>query len=64
MPAPVVARLSGLLSEIARSPEVRAKLFAQGWQVAGTSAEGLANRIAADTRMLGGVIRTVGITSE
>lgn len=64
MPAPVVARLSRLLSEIARSPEVRAKLFAQGWQVAGTSAEGLANRIAADTRMLGGVIRTVGITSE
>ncbi|MBA4114240.1 MAG: receptor [Verminephrobacter sp.] len=64
MPAPVVARLSSLLSEIARSPEVRAKLFAQGWQVAGTSAEGLANRIAADTRMLGGVIRTVGITSE
>lgn len=64
MPAPVVARLSGLLSEIARSPEVRAKLFAQGWQVAGTSAEGLANRIAADTRMLGGVIRSVGIRAE
>ena len=64
MPAPVVARLSGLLSEIARSPEVRAKLFAQGWQVAGTSAEGLANRIAADTQLLGGVIRSVGITAE
>ena len=64
MPAPVVARLSGLLSEIARSPEVRAKLFAQGWQVAGTSAEGLANRIAADTQLLGSVIRSVGITAE
>lgn len=64
MPAPVVARLSALLSEIARSPEVRARLFAQGWQVAGTSAEGLANRIAADTRMLGGVIRSLGIKSE
>lgn len=64
MPAPVVARLSGLLSEIARGPEVRAKLFAQGWQVAGTSAEGLAHRIAADTQMLGGVIRSIGITAE
>ena len=64
MPAPVVARLSALLGEIARSPEVRARLFAQGWQVAGTSAEGLANRIAADTRMLGGVIRSLGIKSE
>ncbi|MDY0105482.1 MAG: tripartite tricarboxylate transporter substrate binding protein, partial [Giesbergeria sp.] len=64
MPAPVVARLSGLISEIARSPEVRAKLFAQGWQVAGTSAEGLANRIAADTRVLGGVIMSLGIKAE
>ena len=64
MPTPVVARLSALLGEIARSPEVRAKLFAQGWQVAGTSSEGLANRIAADTRMLGGVIRSLGIKSE
>ena len=64
MPAPVVARLSTLLGEIARSPEVRARLFAQGWQVAGTSPEGLAKRIAADTRLLGGVIRSLGITSE
>lgn len=64
LPAPVVARLSVLLSEIARSPEVRARLFAQGWQVAGTSPEGLANRIAADTRLLGGVIRSLGIKSE
>jgi len=64
MPAPVLARLSVLLSEIARSPEVRARLFAQGWQVAGTSPQGLANRIAADTRLLGGVIRSLGITSE
>ena len=64
MPAPVVARLSALLSEIARSPEVRAKLFQQGWQVTGTTAEGLALRIQSDMRMLGDVIRTRGITAE
>lgn len=64
MPKPVVARLSALFSEIARNPEVRARLFQQGWQVAGTSSEGLANRIKADTQLLGGVIAMRGIKAE
>lgn len=64
MPKPVADKLSGLISEIARSPEVRGKLFQQGWQVAGTSAEGLANRIKSDTNMLGGVIMMRGITAH
>ncbi len=64
LPAPVVAKLSALFSEIARSPEMRQKLFTQGWQVAGTSAEGLANRIKSDTRLLGGVIEMRGIKVE
>jgi tripartite-type tricarboxylate transporter receptor subunit TctC len=59
-----VARLSSLISEIARRPEVRQKLFQQGWQVAGTSSEGLANRIKADTALLGGVIAMRGIKAE
>lgn len=64
MPQPLVARLSALISEIARTPETRQKLFQQGWQVAGTSSEGLANRIKADTALLGGVISTRGIKAE
>ncbi len=64
LPKPVVAKLSGLISEISRSPEVRQKLFQQGWQVAGTSAEGLANRIKADTNLLGGVIVMRGIKAQ
>ncbi len=64
MPKPIVARLSALIGEIARTPEVRQKLFVQGWQVAGTSAEGLANRIKADTALLGGVITMRGIKAE
>jgi len=64
MPKPVVARLSTLISEIARSPEIRQKLFQQGWQVAGTSPEGLANRIKLDTALLGSVIATQGIKPE
>jgi tripartite-type tricarboxylate transporter receptor subunit TctC len=64
MPKPVVAKLSALIAEIARTPEVRQKLFQQGWQVAGTSSEGLANRIKSDTALLGGVIAMRGIKVE
>ncbi|MBG9389536.1 Bug family tripartite tricarboxylate transporter substrate binding protein [Caenimonas aquaedulcis] len=64
MPKPIVAKLSQLIGEIARTPDVRAKLFQQGWQVAGTSSEGLANRIKSDTALLGGVIAMRGIKAE
>ena len=64
LPKPIVAKLATLISEIARTPEVRQKLFQQGWQVAGTSSEGLANRIKADTALLGGVIAMRGIKAE
>jgi tripartite-type tricarboxylate transporter receptor subunit TctC len=64
MPKAIVAKLSQLIADIARTPEVRQKLFAQGWQVAGTSAEGLANRVKADTALLGGIIQMRGIKAE
>lgn len=64
MPKPIQARLASLISEIARSEDMRSKLFQQGWQVAGTSPEGLANRIKADTSLLGGVIAMRGIKAE
>ncbi len=64
MPAPVRARLSALIGETARSPEVRAKLFQQGWQAVGSSAEGLANRMRADTTTMSRVIREQGIRAE
>ena len=64
MPKPVVARLSALFSEIARSPEVRQKLFQQGWTVQGTAAEGLANRVKADTAVLGGIIAQQHIKAD
>jgi tripartite-type tricarboxylate transporter receptor subunit TctC len=64
MPKPIVAQLSALIGEIVRTPEVRQKLFAQGWQATGTSAEGLANRIKADTALLGGIIQMRNIKVE
>jgi tripartite-type tricarboxylate transporter receptor subunit TctC len=64
MPKPIAAKLSTLIADIARTPEVRGKLFQQGWQAAGTSAEGLANRMKSDTAVLGGVIMMRGIKAE
>jgi len=64
LPAPVVQRLSVLISQIIRTPDMRARLFQQGWQVVGSSPEGLANRMRADTRSMGGVIRSARITAE
>nr|MDP2191378.1 tripartite tricarboxylate transporter substrate binding protein [Rhodoferax sp.] len=64
LPKPVAAKLATLFSDIARSPEIRQKLFQQGWQVVGTSAEGLARRVKADTAVLGGIIALRGIKPE
>jgi tripartite-type tricarboxylate transporter receptor subunit TctC len=64
MPKPIVNRLSALISDIARRPEVRQQLFIQGWAVAGTSPEGLANRMKQDTALLGGIIRERHITTH
>ncbi len=64
MPPQVVARLSALFAEIARRPEIREKLFQQGWQVTGTTAEGLARRVQSDAQMLGDVIRAHHITAQ
>jgi len=64
MPAPIVARLSVLVSEIARSAEVRQKLYAQGWQVVGSSPDGLAGRIQSDTAVFGSMIKALAVTSQ
>ena len=64
MPAPVRARLAALISDIARTPDVRAKLFQQGWQAVGSSPEGLANRIQTDTAAMGRVIREQHIGAQ
>jgi tripartite-type tricarboxylate transporter receptor subunit TctC len=50
-------RLATLLTGIVRQPEVRQKILGQGWQVAGTAAEGLAKRMQADTAAMAEVIR-------
>jgi tripartite-type tricarboxylate transporter receptor subunit TctC len=64
LPKPIANKLSAVIAEITHTPDVRAKLFQQGWQAAGTSPEGLANRIKSDTATLGGVIMMRGIKAN
>ncbi|MCB8745877.1 tripartite tricarboxylate transporter substrate binding protein [Rhodoferax sp. U2-2l] len=64
LPAPIVAELSNLIGAIVRAPEMRQKLFQQGWQVVGSSPEGLANRIQADTQVFGRVIKSLEISNQ
>ncbi len=58
MPRAHVDQLAAAVSAIVRAPEMRQRLFQQGWKAVGSSPEGLANRIQADTRVLGDIIRT------
>lgn len=64
MPVSVANRLALVLSDIVRSPDMRERLFQQGWQVVGSSSEGLRQRIQADTRDLGGIIRSQKIEAN
>ncbi len=64
MPAALVVKLAALVSDISRSPEVRQQLFTQGWQVVGSSPEGLARRIQSDTLIYGGIIKKLGVSNQ
>ena len=64
MPKERAQRLSTILTEILRRPEIREKLLAQGWQVVAGSPEALARRMQADTAQMGAVIRSRNIRVE
>ena len=64
LPKPVIAQLAALVSETVRAADMRQRLFNQGWQVVGSSPEGLAHRMRADASLLGGVIARLGIRNE
>jgi len=64
LPRAQIARLSDLLAEIVRRPDVREKLYSQGWQVAGQSSEALAQRIATETQHMRGVIERNHIRAQ
>jgi tripartite-type tricarboxylate transporter receptor subunit TctC len=53
--------LSTSLREILQSPEVRQRLFAQGWRAVGTAPEVLRQRIRDDSALYGSMIKARGI---
>lgn len=59
-----VEKLAAAVSEIVRTPEMRARLAAQGWQAVGSSPEGLTNRIDADVKALGTIIKEQNIRAQ
>ncbi|MFP8779160.1 Bug family tripartite tricarboxylate transporter substrate binding protein [Hydrogenophaga sp. RWCD_12] len=64
LPKAHVQKLATLLAEIVRRPDIRQKILNQGWQVAGTSPEGLAKRIAVDTAAMSDVIQKNNIKAN
>ena len=60
MPAPIAQRVSEEIARIVRQPEIRQRLFDQGWQALGTAPEGLALRMKSDSVLWGGVIIMTG----
>lgn len=64
MPRAHVETLAAAVGAIVRAPEMRQRLFQQGWQAIGSSPEGLKNRIKSDASMLSGIIHMQRITAE
>ena len=64
MPQTHIRQVAAAITEIVRAPEMRAKLFQQGWQVIGAAPEGLRHRIEADTHALGEIIRRQNIQQQ
>jgi len=63
-PAAIVKRLHGELARIARLPEIRDRLEAQGTHVIGSTPEEFAALIKTETAKWSAVIRTAGIKPE
>ena len=58
------ARLALEVPRIIREEQTRQKLFNQGWQAVGTSADGLKSRLKVETTILGNIIKSRGIRIE
>lgn len=64
MPAARAQALGELVAEMMRRETIRNTLFAQGWQVAGTTPDGLKHRIDADVRVFGPLIEKLKLKTR
>ena len=58
---PAQARITKELAVIMKDPEVRRKLFEQGWQAVGTSPEGMQVRVKEEAAIMSRIIQSQGI---
>ncbi len=58
------ARLAQVVPAILREADTRQKLFNQGWQAVGSSADGLSRRLQAESALLGNIVALRGIKLE
>jgi len=63
-PKEIVSRLSGEVSRIVQTPEVRSRLLAQGAEPVGGSPAELADLIARETALYARIIKSSGIQPE
>ncbi|NBU43645.1 MAG: tripartite tricarboxylate transporter substrate binding protein [Betaproteobacteria bacterium] len=57
-------RLAQEVPAVVRSATTRQRLFSQGWNAVGSSPEGLRLRVADESAILGGIIRSANIKAE
>jgi len=57
-------RLAQEVPAVVRSAATRQKLFTQGWNAIGSSPEGLRTRVADESAILGGIIKSANIKAE
>jgi tripartite-type tricarboxylate transporter receptor subunit TctC len=58
---PAQERITKELAVIMKAPEVRQKLFEQGWQAVGTSPEGMQVRVKEEAAIMSRIIQAQGI---
>ena len=58
------ARLAHEVPAVVRSAATRQRLFTQGWNAVGSSPEGLRLRVADESAILGGIIKSANIKTE
>jgi len=64
LPAAARERLERDVPTLLRSPEVRERLLAVGWQSQGTGPDAMRTRVEAEARLLGDIITRQGITTQ
>ncbi|MBL0425571.1 Bug family tripartite tricarboxylate transporter substrate binding protein [Ramlibacter alkalitolerans] len=64
VPAHIREKLASTVIEVVKADETRQRLLTAGWQAAPSNAEGLRNRMKADTKVFGGIILMRSIRAD